>query len=63
MDASLALENFFGRSRISPIIYGLNPRSLWSSFRMSAKINFSEGKVQREVIYFPYVVTGNKKPP
>ena len=65
MDASLVLENFFGRSRISPIIKGLNSRSLWSSFGWSTKRNFSEGpalsighfqKVQREVSYFPYVV-------
>ena len=59
MDASLVLENFFGRSRISPIIKGLNSRSLWCSFGWSTKRNFSEGlvlsigpfqKVQREVI-------------
>ena len=72
MDASLVLEDFFGRSRIPPIIYGLNFRSLWSSFGRSSKRNFWEGpalsigpfrKVQREMIYFPYVVRKNEKPP
>ena len=68
MDASLVLEDFFGRSRISSIIKGLNSRSLQSSFRWSTKRNFSEGlalsigpfqKVQHEAIYFPYVVRKN----
>ena len=68
MDASLVLEDFFGRSKISLII----SRSLWSSFGCSIKINFSEGpalstgpfqKVQREVIYFPYAVRKTEKPP
>ena len=65
MDASLDLEGFFGRSRILPIIKGLKPRSLWSFFGWSTKNLFSEGlalsirpfyKIQREVIYLPYVV-------
>ena len=56
----------FGRCRISPIISGLNSRLLWSSLGWSTKRKFSEGpalrmapfqKVQREVIYFPCVVT------
>ena len=64
MDVSLVLEDFFYRSKISPIIKGLKSRSLWSSFGWSTKRNFSEGltlsfrpfqKVQREVSYFPYV--------
>ena len=72
MNASLILEEFFGRSRILPIIEGLNSRSLLSSFRWSTKRNFSEGstlsvgpfqKVQREMIYFPYVVRKNEKLP
>ena len=51
---------FFGRSRISPVMYSLNFHSLWSFFGWSTKRNFSEGptlsigpfqKVQREVIY------------
>ena len=51
---------FFGRSRISSIMYSLNFHSLWSFFGWSTKRNFSEGpalsigpfqKVQREVIY------------
>ena len=72
MDASLDFEDFFGRSRISPIIKSLNSRSLWSSFGWSTKRNFSEGsafsigpfqKVQREVSYFPYVVRKSEKPP
>ena len=29
MDASLVLEDFFGRSRAQPMIYSLNFRSLW----------------------------------
>ena len=33
MDASLALEDFFGMSRVSPKIKSLNSLSLWSSFR------------------------------
>ena len=50
----------FGRSRILPVISGLNCRLLWSSFGWFTKRNFSEGpalsigpfqKVQREVIY------------
>ena len=57
MYASLVLEDFFSNSRILPIIYGLNSRTLWSSFGWSTKRNFSEGpafsfgpfqKVQRE---------------
>ena len=72
MDASLVLEDFFGRSRILPVIQGLNSRSLWSSFGWSTKRNFSEGpalsigpfqKVQREVIYSSYVVRKNEKLP
>ena len=70
MDASLVLEDFFSRSRISPIVLGLISLSLWSSFQCSTKRNFSEGpplsigpfqKVQRETIYFPYVVRKNEK--
>ena len=65
MDASLVLEDFFVRSWVSPIIKGFNSRSLRPSFGWSTKRNFSEGaalsigpfqKVQREVIYLPYVV-------
>ena len=72
MDASLVLEDFFGRSRISPIIKSLNSRSLRSSFGRSKKRNFSEGlklsirpfqKVEREVSYFHYVVRKSGKPP
>ena len=72
MDASLVLEDFLGWSRISPIIWRLNSRSLWFSFGCSTKRNFSEGptlrigpfgKVQCEVIYFPYVARKNEKPP
>ena len=72
MDASLVLEDFFGRSKILPIIKGLNSRSLWSSFGWPIKKNVSEGpafsigpfqKVQREVSYFPYVVRKSEKPP
>ena len=68
MDASLFLEDFFGRSRISPIIKGLNSCSLWSSFGWFTKRNFSEvpafsvgpfQKVQREVSHFPYVARKN----
>ena len=63
MDASLVLEDFFGKFRISPLILGLNSRSLRSYFGWFTKRNFSEGpalsirlfqKVQREVIYFAY---------
>ena len=72
MDASLVLEDFFGRSRILPIIKSLNCRSLWSSFGWPTKRNFSEGpafsigpfqKVQREVSHVPYVVRKSEKPP
>ena len=72
MDASLVLEDFFGRSRISPIIKGLSSRSLWSSFGWSTERNFSEGpafgiepfqEVQREMSYLPYVVRKSEKPP
>ena len=71
MNASLVLENFFGRSRIPPLIEGLNSGSSLSSFRLSTKGNFSEGaalnietfeKVKREVIYFPYIYRKNEKP-
>ena len=59
-DASLALENFFSRSRIPPITKCLNSCSLSSSFGWSTTTNFSEGpalsigpfqKVQQEVFY------------
>ena len=72
MDVSLVLEDFFGRSSIPPIIQGSNSRSLWFSFEWSTKRNFLEGlalniepfqKVQREVIYFLYIVRKNEKPP
>ena len=72
MDTSLVLEGFFGRSRISPITKGLKSSSLRSSFRCSTKRNFSKGpalsigpfqKVQREVIYFLYVVRKSENPP
>ena len=70
MDASLVLEDFLGRSRILPIVKGLDSRLLWSSFGWSTKRNYSEcpalrigptQKVQREVIYFPFIV--RKMPP
>ena len=71
-DASLVLEDFLGRFRVSSIILDLNSRLLLSSFGYSTKRNFSEGpelniapfqKVQSEVIYLPYVVRKNEKPP
>ena len=61
LDASLVLEDFFGRPTISPIFKGLNSRSLLSSFGWPTKRNYSEGpalsigpfqKVQREVSHF-----------
>ena len=67
MDASLVLENFFGRSRIQPVI-----SFFVVLFRMVHKKKFSEGpafsigpfqQVQRELIYFTYVVRKNEKPP
>ena len=71
MDASFVSEDFFSRSRIPPIIERLKSRSLRYSFGWSTMKNFLEcpalsigpsQKVQREVIYFPYVVTKNEKP-
>ena len=65
MDASLVLEDLFSSFRFPPIIQRLNSR--WSTIRI-----FSEGptlsigpfqEVQREVIYFPYIVRKNDKPP
>ena len=61
-------RGFFNSSRIPPIIFRLNSRSLWSSFGCSTIRNISEGptlsiepfqKVQREVIYFPDIVRKN----
>ena len=49
---------------------GLNSRSLWFSFGWSTKRKFLEGpalrigplqKIQREKIYFPYIVRKNMK--
>ena len=69
-DASLVLEDFSSKSRIPSIIKRLDPRSLWSPFGWSTMRNFSEGpalsirhfqKVEREVIYFPYVVRNKLK--
>ena len=62
---NIVLENLFSRSRIPPIIWRLNSRSLWSYFEWSIIRNFLEGptlsigpfqKVQCEVIYFHYEV-------
>ena len=72
LDDSLVLEQLFGRSRVSPIIEGLNSRSLWFSFGWSTKKNFSKSpalsirpfqKIHLEVIHFPYVFRKNGKPP
>ena len=69
MDAFLVLEDFFSRSTIPYIISRLNSRSLWSSFGWTTTRNFSEGpalsigpiqKVQRKMMYFPYVARKNK---
>ena len=64
MDASVVLEDFISRSRIPHIIYHLNSRSLWSSFGWSTmKVPaLSIGpfqNIQREVIYFLFVVRKN----
>ena len=72
MDASLVSKDFFGRSRISPIIKGLNSRPLCSSFGWSTKRNLSEDpalsigpfqEAQCEVSYFPNEVRKSEKPP
>ena len=65
MDASLVLEDFVNRSRIPHIIYNLKPRLWQFFFGWSAMRKFSEvpalsvrspQRVQRERIYFPFVV-------
>ena len=62
MDASFDLENFFGRSRISPTIKDI--RELSSPIFVLQYFATIKGlqKVQREVSYFPYVVRENEKP-
>ena len=71
-NVSLVSEDFSSRSRILPIIKCLNAHSLRSSFGWSTMRNLSEGlalsigpfqRVQREMIYFPYVVRKNEKLP
>ena len=68
MDSSVVLEDFIRRSTIAYIIYCLKSRYLWSSFGWLTMKKFSEvpalsigsfQKVQREVIYFPFVVRKN----
>ena len=60
MNASLVLEDFISKFRVSPIIERIKSRSLWSSFGWSTRRKFSEGpalsiepfqKVQHEVVY------------
>ena len=62
MDASFDLEDFFGRSRISPTIKDV--RELSSPIFVLQYFATIKGfqKVQREVSYFPYVVRENEKP-